>query len=139
MLPFFMSMSFLHPQILLQPWTVCETCLGLGRKTLSAPCCEHRDLMFPLSLEQLWPAGSGALGLHICYKETRWLGMHKQAGTRAGNHHRHTQQTPANSAFCNAFQFRLGLSPRPMHAPRVRCGCGALVDPPPGSPEPDFF
>ena len=26
----------------------------------------------------------------VCYKETRWLGMHKQAGTRAGNHHRHT-------------------------------------------------
>ena len=26
-----------------------------------------------------------------CYKETRWLSMHKQAGTRAGNHHRHTR------------------------------------------------
>ena len=31
-----------------------------------------------------------------CYKETRWLGMHKQAGTRAGSHQRHTQQTPAH-------------------------------------------
>ena len=41
--------------------------------------------------------------------------------------------------FSNAVQFRLGLYPRPMHAPRVRCGCGALVDPPPGSPEPDLF
>ena len=51
----------------------------------------------------------------------------------------HNALTLSNSAFCNAFQFRLGLSPRPMHAPRVRCGCGALVDPPPGSPEPDFF
>ena len=46
----------------------------------------------------------------------------------------HNSLTLSNSAFCNAFQFRLGLSPRPMHAPRVRCGCGALVDPPPGSP-----
>ena len=26
-----------------------------------------------------------------------------------------------------------------MHAPHVRCGCGALADPPPGSSEPDFF
>ena len=47
--------------------------------------------------------------------------------------------TLSNSAFCNAFQSRLGLSPRPMHAPRVRCGCKALVDHPPGSPEPYFF
>ena len=27
----------------------------------------------------------------MSYKETRWLGMHKQAGTRAGNHLRHTR------------------------------------------------
>ena len=47
--------------------------------------------------------------------------------------------TLSDRAFCKAFQFRLGLSPRPMHAPRVCCGCVALVDPPPGSPEPDFF
>ena len=47
--------------------------------------------------------------------------------------------TLSNSAFCNAFQFRLGLSPHPMHALRVRCGCGALVDPPLGSSETDFF
>ena len=26
----------------------------------------------------------------LCYKDTRWLGMRKQAGTRAGNHQRHT-------------------------------------------------
>ena len=26
----------------------------------------------------------------MCYKDTRWLGMHKQTGTRAGNHQRHT-------------------------------------------------
>ena len=29
-------------------------------------------------------------GGHGCYKETRWLGMHKPAGTTAGNHQRHT-------------------------------------------------
>ena len=29
--------------------------------------------------------------MHGCYKETRWLGMHQQAGTRAGNHQRHTR------------------------------------------------
>ena len=51
----------------------------------------------------------------------------------------HNALTLSNSAFCNAFQFRLGLSPRPMHALRVRCGCGALVDPPPGSSRRDFF
>ena len=45
----------------------------------------------------------------------------------------------SNKAFCSTFHFRLGLSPRPMHAPRLRCGCGALVDPPPGSPEPGSF
>ena len=31
-----------------------------------------------------------------CYRETRWLGMHKQVGTRAGNYQRHTQQTLAH-------------------------------------------
>ena len=51
----------------------------------------------------------------------------------------HNALTLSNSAICNTFQFRLGLSPRPMHAPRVRCGCRALIDPPPGSPEPNFF
>ena len=51
----------------------------------------------------------------------------------------HDGLTLGNSAFCNAFQFRLGLSPRLMHAPRVLCGCRALVDPLPGSYEPDFF
>ena len=39
--------------------------------------------------------GHKVLPLSVCYKGTRWLGMHKQAGTRAGNHQRHTQQTPA--------------------------------------------
>ena len=48
----------------------------------------------------------------------------------------HNALTLSISAFGNAFQFRLGPSPRPMHVPRVRCGCGALVDPPPCSPEP---
>ena len=43
----------------------------------------------------------------------------------------HNAFTLCNSAFCNAFKFRLGIAPRPMQAPRVRCGCGALVDPPP--------
>ena len=39
-----------------------------------------------------------------CYRETQWLGMHKQAGTRAGNHERHTRTinvsppTQANNA-----------------------------------------
>ena len=39
-----------------------------------------------------------------CYKETQWLGMHKRAGTRAGNHQRHTRTinvsppTQANNA-----------------------------------------
>ena len=37
-----------------------------------------------------------ALFIVMCYKETRWLGMHKQAGTRTGNHQRLTQQTPAH-------------------------------------------
>ena len=41
----------------------------------------------------------------------------------------HNALTLSNSAFRSAFQFRLGLSPRLMHEPRVRCGCGALVDP----------
>ena len=47
----------------------------------------------------------------------------------------HNALTLSNSAFCNAFQFRLGLSPRPMHAPRVQCGCGALFLSP-GRPPP---
>jgi hypothetical protein len=51
----------------------------------------------------------------------------------------HNALTLSNSAFCNAFQFRLGLPPRPIRAPHVRCGCGALVDPAPGSAAPDFF
>ena len=41
----------------------------------------------------------------------------------------HTTVTLSNNAYCNAFQFRLGLAPRPLEAPRVRCGCGALADP----------
>ena len=45
----------------------------------------------------------------------------------------------SNSAFYNAFQLRLGLSPRPMHAPRVRCGCGALVEPPQAHLSPTSF
>ena len=28
--------------------------------------------------------------LYLCYKETLWLGMHRQSETRAGNHRRHT-------------------------------------------------
>ena len=43
----------------------------------------------------------------------------------------HNELTLSNNAFYSTFQFRLGLSPRTIHAPRVRCGCGALVDPPP--------
>ena len=43
---------------------------------------------------------AGAPGYQIlkwfCCRETRWSGTHKQAGTRAGNHHRHTQQTPSH-------------------------------------------
>ena len=41
----------------------------------------------------------------------------------------HNALTFSNSVFCNAIQFRLELSPYHMHAPRVRSGCGALVDP----------
>ena len=51
----------------------------------------------------------------------------------------HTALTLSNSALRNAFQLRLGLHPWPLAAPRVRCGCGALVDPPPGRSDPDFF
>ena len=51
----------------------------------------------------------------------------------------HNALTLSNNAFCNAFQFRLELSPCPMHALRVRCGCGGVVDPPPASSEPDIF
>ena len=36
----------------------------------------------------------------MCYKEMRWLGILKQAGTREGNHRRHTQQTPAKETKC---------------------------------------
>ena len=43
----------------------------------------------------------------------------------------HNALTLSNSSCCNTFQFRLGLSPRPMDAPRMRCGCKALADPPP--------
>ena len=33
----------------------------------------------------------------LCYKETRWLGIRKQAGNRAGNHQRHTRtRTPVH-------------------------------------------
>ena len=36
--------------------------------------------------------------LFTCYKETRWLGMHKQAGTRAGNQrHTHNKRQPTNT------------------------------------------
>ena len=43
----------------------------------------------------------------------------------------HNALTFSKGAFRNLLQFQLGLSPRPMHAPRVRCGCRALamVDP----------
>ena len=51
----------------------------------------------------------------------------------------HNTLTLSKSVFCNVFQFRLGLSSRPMHAPRVRCGCGALVDPSPGSSDRTSF
>ena len=46
----------------------------------------------------------------------------------------HNVLTLSNSAFCNAFQFRLGLPRWPLEAPRVRCGCGPLVDPRRGRP-----
>ena len=32
----------------------------------------------------------------LSYREMLWLGMYNHAETRAGNHQRHTQQTPAN-------------------------------------------
>ena len=38
---------------------------------------------------------AGFLSWKVCHKETRWLGVHKQARTEAGVHQRHTQQTPA--------------------------------------------
>ena len=34
----------------------------------------------------------------VCYKETRWLGMHKQSGITAGNHRRHTRTISASPA-----------------------------------------
>ena len=33
-----------------------------------------------------------------------------------------------SNTFCNAFQFKRGLTPLPLEATRVRCGCGAVVD-----------
>ena len=43
-------------------------------------------------------------GSFLCYKEMRWLGMHKQAGTRARNYQRHTQQTPAHQRRATTLQ-----------------------------------
>ena len=39
----------------------------------------------------------------VCYRETTWSGTQKQAGTKAGNHKWHTQQTPAHQRIdiCN--------------------------------------
>ena len=36
--------------------------------------------------------------LHLCYKETRWLGRHKQSITRAGSHQRHTRTINASTS-----------------------------------------
>ena len=49
----------------------------------------------------------------MCCKETRWLGMHKQAGTMAGNHQRHTQQTPAHQCRPSTLHEPETENPRP--------------------------
>ena len=52
----------------------------------------------------------------VCYKETRWIGMHKQAGTRAGNQRTHTRTiniSPPTQAN-NATQATNGNQPTPI-------------------------
>ena len=49
-----------------------------------------------------------------CYRETRWLGMHKQAGPRAGNHQRHIRTINASPLFWVAVR----------HAVLLACVCG---------------
>ena len=61
-------------------WRCCCHLLILCRSTIhclipvcySEPCCGR-------------VCGAVSLGDFVCYKEMQWLGMHKQAGTRAGN------------------------------------------------------
>ena len=74
------------------------TFLAISRYRASSICFVQTLRLFvtPLCSVQI-----DSLLVHLvfsgaCYKEMRWLGMHKQAGTRAGNHQRHTQQTPAH-------------------------------------------
>ena len=42
----------------------------------------------------------GCAVLYVCDKETRWLGIHKRAGTSAGNHRRHTQENIVLCSCC---------------------------------------
>ena len=43
--------------------------------------------------------GTFAMVLLVCYKETRWLSMHRQAEKRAGSERRHTR--PTTASLCN--------------------------------------
>ena len=55
-----------------------------------------------------------------CCKETRWLGMHKQTGTRAGNHqrHTHTRRTPAHQRRPTTL-LRLFVTSTTLHEPQT--------------------
>ena len=74
-------------------------------------------------VEKCWTASASEIW---CYKETRWLGMHKQAGTRAGNHQRHTQlplcatlRSVLPTHCCRPTFISHPRAPQPMHA----CNC----------------
>ena len=47
----------------------------------------------------------------LCYKEMLWLGMHKQAGSRAGNHQRHTTNASPPTQADNATRAKNGNPP----------------------------
>ena len=75
-----------------------------------------------------------ALFIVMCYKETRWLGMHKQAGTRTGNHQRLTQQTPAHQRRLTTLNEPQTAIPQPGRCTGIQPTHHTHIIPPDGPP-----
>ena len=93
-----------HEQGPKQPVTTRNTQRARGRRKQTKQHTQHPTALSATKQKhETTPCHQGkkqqvyALAL-VCYKETRWLGMLKQAGTRAQNHQKYHNKRQANNA-----------------------------------------
>ena len=107
-------------------------CSHKPRKTRHAPPQAACDLLLRSSREQAFEARTAARSPSV--------ELRLQSLLHLAHHPAHPQRPHAQQQLVlQPVPVSAGSAPRALEAPRVRCGCGALVDPPPGSSGPNFL